>query len=575
MWTTFSGCNVFSEPNNGNAYVNVPCIVNGTSTTIPHRTFLGQPIYNTSSNTVNVSCELQQGAVYKGNDFKITYNFKANYSYKITVIAKRTKAQASDNDPYFYGILTNDNSVFNNQCNGMGQIPDPAPGSPENVKNINIFSSDLNDLVASTRLLNYSPLSNAYSYIKIRAQVQGATVTSPQTISIKSIKIDEIAPLPPVAVFTLSPSTLTYQSGSITPQTFTVNNTTNTTGVSSYTWNLGSANNGWLYNNLPAPQTIVTTANTISLTPICDKVQANITATVSANGNSYATNISLVSVTAPRIVGGNNLCSNSQPYFVLDLPCNASVSSWSTSNTAIATISSTGVLTKVGDGLITITANLTSSSSGTLCGATTLTRQVIVGTPYPNEFQLRLVSGNSQVCIGREERYEIACDNPWLAQNQLINYSWQWPSGWYLLSQGRTSTGYQITLIPNGNVNTPANMILRVSTGCGPLPPTIVYARVIQYKTNCNNFPRFTISPNPANSEITISAIENEDNKTASKEIKEIKISDNTGTLKSTKKFILKNKREKLFVNNLPIGQYQVSVLTDDGWETIPLTILK
>jgi Putative serine esterase (DUF676) len=207
------------------------------------------------------------------------------------------------------------------------------------------------------------------------------------------------------------------------------------------------------------------------------------------------------------------------------------------------------------------------------CGADViLSKQIMVGYPIPNsDLQVNLVSWPNPVCAGRLQRYEFTCTNDWINQNGILQYSWVVPSNW-TIQAGGTPNKF-VDLIPYNNAQSVVRF--QAKNQCS-VTPTDIKGQVISFKTaGCQYGRNFQISPNPANAEITIAAIETGENKNASKNIKEIKILDNLGILKSTNKFSGKNKSEKLYVNTLPIGQYQVSILSDDGLETIPITILK
>src|SRR6185437_1497944 len=125
---------------------------------------------------------------------------------------------------------------------------------------------------------NIPALSTAMSFLYAGSfpQLYGSS----STIEINKITITET---PPSVSFTL-PASTTFGCGAATLQTFTVTNVYGTTGITNYAWNLGSASNNWLYNGNPAPQTISTgTTGSISLTPVCGKVQSNVYATVTTN----------------------------------------------------------------------------------------------------------------------------------------------------------------------------------------------------------------------------------------------------------------------------------------------------
>jgi hypothetical protein len=83
------------------------------------------------------------------------------------------------------------------------------------------------------------------------------------------------------------------------------------------------------------------------------------------------------STTAPMYINGSsNFCTGSTSYSVTYLPTGSTVA-WSSNNTSIATVSSTGVLTRVADGTMVITATVTN------CGGTNptvITKTVTIGS---------------------------------------------------------------------------------------------------------------------------------------------------------------------------------------------------
>ena len=198
-------------------------------------------------------------------------------------------------------------------------------------------------------------------------------------LSISKIVITKSPPMPS---FTLSPSSVNTTCGTALAQTFTVNNVYNTPGVTSYSWNLGSANNGWLYNGNPAPQNISTAANTLALTKVAcgGSVPQNINASALIGSTNYNTNTSVVSNSNPvfSISGGNTICNLSTTYSIANVPCNGSVS-WLSSDPAIASVPPTGnpvTVTKNGSGVITLTAQVTSACTGTV----NLQQSITLGT---------------------------------------------------------------------------------------------------------------------------------------------------------------------------------------------------
>ena len=112
---------------------------------------------------------------------------------------------------------------------------------------------------------------------------------------------------------------------------------------------------------------------------------SNVSATVTADGNTYNTNASAINVMAPdlSIHGTTNVCSSSS-YFINNLPsCNASVT-WSVSNSNIASLSCTScnstTLTKLVDGTVTLTATITNTNA---CGSGTTVKTMTVNTGIP------------------------------------------------------------------------------------------------------------------------------------------------------------------------------------------------
>jgi hypothetical protein len=377
-WTGASGCNVFSDPNNSSNPVNVPCVINGSNSSIAHLTAIGQPTYDNTNKTVNLVSEIN-GSLNYGTEYRITVGFKQAYSYKITITAARIMSSQSGPNVLLRTDLNNGGSGSNNQCNGTGTIDANGSGNLKlslQVTNSSFSTSDTN------YVFDYVSLSAAQNYLMIAAIPPAGSVY--QTILIRRIKVEEF---PPTATFTLSPSSHSVTCGFSTAQTFTVTNVYSTPNVTNYSWNLGSSNNGWLHNGNPAGQTISTgTTNTLTLTPVCGASLSNsIGVTVTAGGNNYQTNTAAISLTNPTlsINGSNNFCTGTSNYSINNLPCNASVS-WSASPSGVVSLSCTSctstTLTRVADGIVTLTATITKTNA---CSSGTETKDltITVGAP--------------------------------------------------------------------------------------------------------------------------------------------------------------------------------------------------
>ncbi len=120
----------------------------------------------------------------------------------------------------------------------------------------------------------------------------------------------------------LSPSPASINCNATTPVTYTVSGTGSVTGITGYTWNLGSTNNGWIYNGSPAPQTINTATNTITLVPIAaGTAPNNVSVDVIISGNCPVSLTSNLQFIIPggtyNILGSNLLCKNIINSFIL------------------------------------------------------------------------------------------------------------------------------------------------------------------------------------------------------------------------------------------------------------------
>ncbi len=382
-YENLSGCNVFA-----------------TATTIDgysHLTTLSRPQFN-NNEAISLITKSNGSSSVLSTIYSINHNFKLGYNYKISVYYKGAKGST---DAFFPNVglsisTTNGGTDAGTTCVG------PSAYSVANANNFIVGSSG-SGFAWANNLIDYTMTQNA-DYLLVGAFPFPSTTES-DTVFVKQIKIVETAP------FSLSPSSLPLTCGSTAPQTFTVNNLFNLSGTISYTWNLGSSNNGWLYNGSPAPQTIQTTTNTLTLTPVCGNTSNNIFVSVTANSNNYTTNTSVISSSIPTfIIGGSDVvCSGSENYSITNLPCNATVS-WLTSDPAIASVSSSsniGTLTQVGNGLVTLTANVSA------CGQPqTVTKQVPIGLPpAPTSFLFNTVSVTPQsapsFCLDANVDYEV------------------------------------------------------------------------------------------------------------------------------------------------------------------------
>lgn len=188
-----------------------------------------------------------------------------------------------------------------------------------------------------------------------------------------------------VPTYTLSPTSLKFACGTAKTQTFTVTQTGTTTCPVSYVWNLG-ANNGWLYNGTTAPSSITTTTASITLTSANGNVLPSSITVSPKLGTTTITNLncttSLESFSTNATLSGNSIiCNGSNGIYTINGLGTGNTVVWSSSNTAVATVSGSTQSQVTVDGLTNGTANLIATITNS-CGQTvTKTQTINVGAP--------------------------------------------------------------------------------------------------------------------------------------------------------------------------------------------------
>jgi len=205
-----------------------------------------------------------------------------------------------------------------------------------------------------------------------------------------------------VPKFTISPTNVTIACGS-TGETFIVTNENNSPGVLSYEWSIGS---GWEYNG-NAVSNFTTSTNTVILVPTSFP-PSNVQVTPKLDGNPVLPQLTAtVSLAAYNpsytIIGDDSLCDTAT-YAINGLPSGTTITSWESSDTAIATVSAINnyeaVVTKVSDGSVTITATVQNS-----CGQTALfTKNINIGAP---SFANVYITGDLVICSNQTKTYSV------------------------------------------------------------------------------------------------------------------------------------------------------------------------
>ena len=330
---------------------------------------------------------------------------------------------------------------------------------------------------------------------------------------------------------------------------FSLQNASFITCVNSYTWNIGL---GWLLaNGNPAPSTYSTgTTSSLTLTPSCGKALGSISVTIVTSAGNYNTNSNAIIITQPSmsINGSGAICtSNSFPYFVNSLPCNASVLWNITPATGIVNLSCSTcnqtILTRVPNatGSISINASITG-----LCGlpAIAINKLVVVGIPVPS---INAVKNSGP---GEPTDWQFTA-TPFLSG---LTYNWYVGN---TLQQGETSNVFNYYY----PCNVSKTVKCSISNACGLSP----FSNSITKTGECTRDSRLTLSPNPATHTVAISLIPipSSQSKSILETFNIVRIYDQQGNIKKYQKG---SKISQIIINvdNLNKGVYIVEIT--DGY---------
>lgn len=560
-WTGASGCNIFGTS------TNVPATINGASTNISHLNAIGQPTYDNSNKSVNLASEIVNGSQNQGTEYRMTVNFKAGYSYNITVNAARIMSSQSGPNVLLRLDLNNGGSGNNTQCNGTGSID--ANGSGNLKKSNSVTSNSFSDYV-----FTYSALSAAQTYLMVAAIPPAGSVY--QTILIRKITITETAPAAPATpLFSISRSPGgTTICGNPTTFTFTANNTNNTSGgITGYTWNLG-ANNGWNYQGGAAPDAIPTATSSIQLTSNCGINPNPVSVTVSYGTATYGpSSASVIDPVIPYVnlieqSNKNLICSGStNTYFIGGLPCGANVSygvdqSHVTGGTAPYSINGNTISVTNPNpqfkGFITIIATVI-----TACGTRT------------NSFSYYLSAGPELPLINKDLQYpndySALCPNSggaWAASSDAAeSYTWNWDHNSMTYYNGGSTTS---SLSLSTNYNFAGGWIsVSATNACGTGPTNY---KSIGLSNNCS-YSRYSVSPNPASSSINISQDKTTD--TTTQGFTDVEIADKSGNLKKRIKYSIGTHSSKIDISSLPADTYIIRINNGKNWEDHKILIVR
>ena len=361
--STSENCNSFNN-------LSSPAVINSYS----HIPVCGGVTFDGTNLNLKTSFSTSTSTNY-GTAYAIAFPFKNGYTYSFKVDAKGTDGSGGNtNFPYIQM------SLFNSLPNPNQTNPTACGAVDENSWSVltngllgGFFTSQNS---ATYNVPGFNSTTNASKYIIILAK--GGS-SSQNSALISKVTIVETPP----PTFTITPNPISVVCGKSDPIVLTINNINSTSGVTGYTWNLGTGNT-WINNGSAAQSTINTSTNQLTLSPTCGITPTSISATVFIGSDSYQTNTATISSTNPSlsINGSNNFCS-SAAYSINNLPCNATVN-WSASPSGIVSFSCTSctnpTLTKIADGIVTLTATV-SNANACNSSTTSYNTTITVGTP--------------------------------------------------------------------------------------------------------------------------------------------------------------------------------------------------
>ena len=288
-----------------------------------------------------------------------------------------------------------------------------------------------------------------------------------------------------------------------------------------------------------------------------------------ANSNYTKTGsktVTRIPPTTTAIISGNlRLCSGSTPFTVTNLPVGHTFSSWSISSSSIATLSSTNSattsLTKVGQGTVTLTANILNSCNETI----PITKTIYVGAPilpataFVNGatytgYNQTLNYSLSSSSINGGTSYQWSVDGP-MNDNGGPTGAWQILGGQgtqtITLKSGCISATVVVRVVATSSCGSSNTKYIYVTVGSDPCPPAL---RLSQNPIKDGNLTALVVYPPDCDDPLARNAttINNE-----------IKIYDFNGNIV----YEGKQNSDELIINNLQIkkGIYLLQVITEKG----------
>jgi hypothetical protein len=513
-----------------------------TVNTYTHLTSLSRPKY--SDNSVVLETKTNNSTTVLSTIFSIEYNFKVGYRYKIKANYKGEKDPQDGFYPSLGFKLSGTNGGTDNGTNCVA-------ASSYNLSDANTFAqgSSGSSYANSSDLIDIT-MTHAASYLLV-GSFPAADTGYLGKVFLRKIFIIEIPPFSLLA-------TTTIGCGSTSPVTFTATNDNSLSGITNYTWNVGTTPNGWLYNGSPASATISTgTTNSITLTPNSGTL-SNISATVTAGGNTFNTNTSAIAFTTSSfaITGASTFCSSSN--YSVNVPSGSSVT-WSASPSSMVSFSGSGstvTVSRVYPGTFSLTA------AGTACGQSfTVTKSGITGGTSIDGSYSTSYDGGGPLVKYPQEGYNYITE---------YSYVWAYVSGspsWSKVDGTISSWSYngynlEFYLSPNDWITFRATV---TSGGCTSSQDFTFIAQSYYY---------YSLAPNPVSTDLTI-YVDDEKlkkqniEKAPDQAIQQVIIVDKMGNIARQQNYPRDTKKVSLNVNGLAPDMYVAKVFNGKRWTSI------
>lgn len=558
----------------------MPATINGTAGTIQHQTKIGQPEYSTSDKSITLDCNYNNNNPPKGTEYTLSYNFKKGYRYMITISAAEEIGTGVDQAPYLRLDITNNGGGGNTTCFGDQIIVQNLTGNPAPlyIGNLSPFQD--------YQFAFSSPLPTAYITLEVSA-IPATNATS-NTIRIRKITIIET---PPPPTFALSPDILNIACGSTSPQTFTVTNVYSSPNVTSYDWNLGTANNGWLFNGATAPQNISTTTNSLTLTPDANAIiLSNVTVTINLNSKPYQTDTcKVVKINYGGQItpyGQQSICSGSSLVYSLTSALGNNTATWTITPTNAATVQS---LAPNGQAVLVTGASTNTNINATLtasinhgCGQVNTSLTIIPNTPLPYTCS-DIGDGTCQkyVCFSSPgNSLQLTIPNPNFPN--IAQWHWKVTGG---IFQGNVTDMYVPWNTASYNIvfpqaNTTCIVTVMPVTSCGQESPNEPFKWIISSTFCTSGTSIFKVYPNPASTTLQITSNEKSLSPSSANfdylnGFSAVEIIDKMGNSKKLFKFAKGTMSADIDISSLPDDNYIIRIFNGIRWESHKLIIAR